>query len=49
MAKLIRTDKNGTKYYEGYTPCSRCDGRGIYIIGVCNGRLVPSPVDEGIC
>lgn len=49
MAKLIRVDKNGTKYYEGYRPCSRCDGKGIYFIGVCNGRPVPSPVDSGVC
>ena len=49
MAKLIRTDRNGTKYYEGYIPCSRCEGRGIYVIGVCNGQLVPSHVDNGIC
>lgn len=49
MARLIKVDKNGTKYYEGYRPCSRCDGKGIYIIGVCNGRPVPSPVDSGVC
>ena len=28
MAKLIRVDRNGTKYYEGYVPCSRCGGAG---------------------
>lgn len=28
MATLIRTDKNGTKYYEGDVPCSRCGGGG---------------------
>lgn len=49
MANLIKIDKNGTKYYEGYRTCDRCEGRGIYVIGVCNGRLVPSPVDSGIC
>ena len=49
MATLIRVDKNGTKYYEGYTPCPRCDGKGIYYIGVCNGHLVPSYVDNGAC
>ena len=49
MATLIRIDKNGTKYYEGDVPCSRCDGKGIYIIGVCNGQPVPSWVDNGIC
>ena len=49
MAKLIRVDRNGTKYYEGLVPCDRCEGKGIYIIGVCNGRPVPSYVDNGVC
>ena len=49
MAKLIRTDRNGTKYFEGYVPCPRCDGKGVYIIGVCNGQPVLSPVDSGVC
>ena len=49
MATLIRVDRNGTKYYEGMIPCDRCDGKGIYIIGVCNGRPVPSWVDNGVC
>lgn len=46
---LIRTDKNGTKYFEGLIPCSRCNGEGVYIIGVNNGQPVLSPVDGGIC
>ena len=49
MAKLIRIDRNGTKYYEGMIPCDRCGGEGIYIIGVRNGKPVSSPVDNGIC
>ena len=49
MATLIRTDRNGTKYYEGYTTCPRCGGEGIYYIGVNNGQLVPSWVDQGVC
>lgn len=49
MAKLIRVDRNGTKYFEGLIECDRCDGKGIYIIGVNNGRPVPSWVDNGIC
>lgn len=28
MAKLIRIDRNGTKYYEGYVACDRCGGAG---------------------
>lgn len=46
---LIRVDKNGTEYYEGFEKCDRCDGKGIYYIGVLNGRLLPSPVDQGVC
>lgn len=49
MAELIRIDKNGTKYYEGFQPCDRCNGEGIYFIGVLNGKPLPSPVDGGIC
>lgn len=49
MDKLIKIDRNGTKYYEGQRPCPRCNGKGIYYIGVCNGNLVPSPVDQGVC
>lgn len=49
MATLVRTDRNGTKYYEGLVPCDRCDGKGIYYIGVHNGELLPSWVDNGIC
>lgn len=49
MAELIRTDRNGTKYYQGMIPCDRCDGKGIYYIGVCNDKLIPSWVDQGVC
>ncbi len=28
MAKLIRIDKNGTKYFEGWVSCDRCGGAG---------------------
>ena len=49
MAELIRIDRNGTKYYEGDIPCDRCEGKGIYFIGVLNGQLVPSHVDQGVC
>lgn len=49
MATLIRVDRNGTKYFEGDVPCDRCDGKGIYYIGICNGQLVPSWVDQGVC
>lgn len=49
MATLIKIDRNGSKHYEGNETCPRCDGKGIYYIGVCNGELVPSWVDNGIC
>lgn len=49
MAELIRIDRNGTKYYEGAIECDRCNGKGIYYIGVCNGKPVPSWVDRGLC
>ena len=49
MAKLIRIDRNGTKYFEGMVKCDRCQGRGLYATGVCNGHLVITPVDSGIC
>lgn len=49
MATLIRIDRNGTKYYDGDIECDRCGGKGIYYTGVCNGQLVPSWVDHGVC
>lgn len=49
MATLIKIDRNGTKYYQGEQDCPRCDGKGIYYMGVCNGKLVPSWVDNGVC
>lgn len=49
MARLIKVDRNGTKYYEGFIECDRCFGKGTYYIGVNNGHLVPSPVDGGTC
>lgn len=53
MKKLIRIDHNGTKYYEELIPCPRCSrgnkSNGIYYTGVCNGELIPSHVDAGIC
>lgn len=49
MKELKRIDKNGTKYYEGDVPCTRCTGYGLYIVGVENGRLKPTHVDSGVC
>lgn len=33
---LIRTDRNGTKYWRVVDTCPRCGGRGDYILGVYN-------------
>lgn len=48
-AKLIKIDRNGSKHYEGAIICDRCDGRGWFAIGCCNGQLVPSHVDDAVC
>ena len=48
-AKLIKIDRNGSKYYEGLTECDRCQGRGWFATGVCNGELVPSRIDQAVC
>ena len=45
----IRTDRNGTKYYEGDVPCPRCGGHGFYAIGVLNNAPVLSPHNHGVC
>lgn len=34
--KLIRTDRNGTKYWNVIDVCPRCGGRGDYILGNLN-------------
>lgn len=49
MATLIKIDRNGSKHYEGMVTCDRCQGRGWYATGVCNGELVPSHVDNAVC
>ena len=47
--KLIKIDRNGSKHYEGYVQCDRCGGLGLFATGTCNGQLVITPVDNGIC
>lgn len=49
MATLIKTDRNGTKYYEGLVTCDRCNGRGLFIVRVENNRLIPAQPDSGVC
>lgn len=46
MAKLIKIDRNGSKYYEGLVTCDRCGGDGMYKWGaIINGR----PQYSGVC
>lgn len=46
MKTLLRTDKNGTKYYEEECNCWKCGGTGIYYWGnVVNGQ----PSYSGVC
>lgn len=49
MATLIKIDRNGSKHWKGMVTCDRCEGRGWYAIGSCNGQLVPSHVDNAVC
>lgn len=35
--QYIRTDRNGTKYYEVYKICSRCGGTGVWSNGMTKG------------
>lgn len=48
-AKLIKVDRNGSKHFEGMITCDRCGGSGIYAYCVCNGVIVPTIVDNGVC
>ena len=36
IRKLIKTDRNGTKYWQIVDTCPRCGGRGDYILGTLN-------------
>ena len=45
----IKTDKNGTEYYEVVGKCSRCGGHGTFFVGVHNGYPVPAQPDNGVC
>lgn len=49
MATLIKIDRNGSKHWEGLMTCDRCQGRGWFATGVCNGQLVPARPDNAVC
>lgn len=49
MATLVKVDKNGSKHWRETVTCDRCSGRGWYAVGVHNGELVPTIVDEAVC
>ena len=49
-AQLVKVYKNGNIQIRKKGECWRCaGGKGIYYIGTCNGHLVPSHVDNGVC
>ena len=49
--EYIKTDKNGTRYFRELHTCDRCGNiaGGLYIVGVNNGQMVPSGLDNGTC
>ncbi len=42
-------EKSGKLYTKARTKCPRCGGLGIIVARVENDRLIPIPVDQGIC
>lgn len=49
-ATLVQQYKNGNIKIAYECTCSRCgNGDGVYYIGVCNNRLIPSHVANGVC
>lgn len=49
-ATLVQQYKNGNIKVAYECTCSRCgNGDGVYYIGVCNDRLIPSHVANGVC
>ena len=47
--RYVKTDNNGTEYYDGVCDCPRCNGDGIVYSHVLNGVPVPCQPDRGIC
>lgn len=50
-AKLIKIDRNGSKHFEGYIPCDRCGGDGVYKWGamISYGYGPAVPQYSGTC
>ena len=46
---LVKTDKNGSDYYEANCTCDRCMGEGLIYAGRVNGKLVTVIPDNGVC
>lgn len=45
----VKTDKNGSDYYEADCACDRCSGEGVIYAGCLNGKLITVRPDDGIC
>lgn len=48
-AKLIKIDKNGSKYYEGIANCPKCGGSGLIVHHMENGQPSYQWTDGGVC
>lgn len=46
---LVKTDKNGSDYYEADCTCDRCGGEGVIYAGRLNGELITVRPDNGVC
>ncbi len=46
---LVKTDKNGSDYYEANCACDRCMGEGVIYAGRVNDKLVTVRPDNGVC
>ena len=51
MKELIKTDRNGTKWFNEHIRCDRCGGDGIYKWGamISYGGGAPVPQYSGVC
>lgn len=49
MMKLIKIDRNGSKYYEGMIDCPKCGGSGLIVHHMENGQPSYQWTDGGVC